>query len=260
MSKIHVVLKKEDIISEKLKGQVAIVLDVLLATTTIAACLESGATEVIPVLDENAALKFLRKFHPDEFILIGEKNGRVLDGFIAPNPIILSKYVKGKSVILATTNGTVALRRSEMATKLYAGSLRNGEAIVQDAVKSLKPTQDIIVICSGSQGQFCLEDFYGAGYLVTCFNKLLPSATLTDGALASRLFYQQNHADRYQLLASSAVGKFLLEHNCEEDLQYVIHENCDQNVPIYDNCHIVWKEEKEDGTVEEGNEGWTLPR
>jgi len=257
---IQVLMKKEDIVPEKLAGHVVIVLDVLLATTTIAAALEGGASKVIPVEDESEALKLSTRYHPDEFILIGEKNGRVLDGFIAPNPTLLTRYVKGKTAILATTNGTVALRRSEKAGKLYAATLRNGKAVVKEAIGALKPDQHIIIVCSGSSGQFCLEDFYGAGYLVSCLEQLRPEAEFTDGAKASALFYQHSQKDAYKVLADSAVGQFLLEHNCKSDIEYVANENCDDRVPIYNNGYIKWKEEDKDGTTEKRNEGWFFSR
>jgi 2-phosphosulfolactate phosphatase len=257
--RIDVLLKKEEIIPEKLKGQIVIGLDVLLATTTIAAALESGAKEVIPVQDESEAIKRSVSYHPDTFILIGEKNGRVLNGFIAPNPTILTQYVKGKTVLLATTNGTVALRRSAMAESLYAATLRNGKAVVNDVVQAMKPEQQVTIVCSGSQGQFCLEDFYGAGYLVSCLEEEFTEIELTDSARAAALFYRQECMDTYKVLANSAVGQFLLKHDCKKDLEYVAQENCDQRVPVYHDGHIVWKEEKLNGTIKKGNEGWSLP-
>lgn len=251
-------MKKEDIQAEKLKEQVVIVLDVLLATSTIAALLEHGVKEIIPVEGEREAIQASMSFAPGEYVLIGEKEGRVLDGFLAPNPALLSDVVAGKVVILATTNGTVALRRSAGAGRLYAATLRNGNAVAASAVRSLEPGQRIIVVCSGSSGQFCLEDFYGAGYLVCCLTKLLEAAQLTDGAKAALLFYQHGQEEGYTMLAQSAVGIFLLEHRCEDDLRYVAQKGISQRVPIYDRGRIIWREEEKDGTNKAGDEGWTL--
>ena len=59
--KVHVLFRKEDLDHERLEGKVAIVLDVLFATSTIITALASGATEVIPTLDEAGASG---RYHP----------------------------------------------------------------------------------------------------------------------------------------------------------------------------------------------------
>ncbi|SDH89177.1 2-phosphosulfolactate phosphatase [Alteribacillus bidgolensis] len=52
MSKrIHVIMKKEDIIPERLEGKQAVVFDVLLATTVITSFFAGGAAALYPVLD-----------------------------------------------------------------------------------------------------------------------------------------------------------------------------------------------------------------
>ena len=53
--KVHVLYRKEELDHERLEGKVAIVLDVLFATSTIITALANGATEVIPTLDEAGA-------------------------------------------------------------------------------------------------------------------------------------------------------------------------------------------------------------
>ena len=45
--KVHVLFSKEDLDHERLEGKVAVVLDVLFATSTIINAFAAGATEVI---------------------------------------------------------------------------------------------------------------------------------------------------------------------------------------------------------------------
>ena len=56
MSKLHVLLKKEELEAQRLPDKVVVVLDVLFATTTIVTALAHGASEVVPTLDRDAAL------------------------------------------------------------------------------------------------------------------------------------------------------------------------------------------------------------
>lgn len=41
--KVHVILKKEELLAKKLEGKTVVIFDILLATSTIAAALQQGA-------------------------------------------------------------------------------------------------------------------------------------------------------------------------------------------------------------------------
>ncbi|WP_157796473.1 2-phosphosulfolactate phosphatase [Bacillus sp. FJAT-45037] len=248
MTHVHVLLKKEEIEPEKLVGSIVIVLDVLLATTTISYAFAYGAKEVIPVSCEKDALHLSTYYHPDEFVLVGEHEGRVIDGFLSPSPSLLKPYVRDKVVILATTNGTVALNRSEQADAVYPACLRNGEAVIDDVLSRLKRGQNIVIVCAGSSGQFCLEDFYGAGYLLRLLRSGLSSLSLNDAGIAAQLHFLAEQNNGYDLLAQSAVGKFLLEYSSEEEVRGVAELGVDPTVLIYQNKKITKKGATRSGT------------
>lgn len=116
--KLHVILQKEAIMPELInKDKVAVVFDILLATTTIATLLHHGAKEVIPVMDGEEALKVAGSFEKSATIIAGESEGLTIEGFVDPLPTILKYVAKGKTIILSTTNGTVAIRHVENAKK-----------------------------------------------------------------------------------------------------------------------------------------------
>src|SRR6478752_738165 len=118
--KVHVILKKEELLAKKLEGKTVVIFDVLLATSTIAAALQQGAIEVIPVKNEEEALKKAETYKPDEIALVGEYRGKTIEGFFDPNPSTLKEHVQNKAVILSTTNGTVAIHNAEKAKHVYA--------------------------------------------------------------------------------------------------------------------------------------------
>src|SRR3954470_14197248 len=184
MTKIHLLMKKEEIREEKIAdgNKIAVVLDVLLATTTIVSALKDGAKEVIPVLHSDEALEVATKFSQGEYILAGELNARPIDGFVYPSPTLIRENIKGKTLILSTTNGTVALRKSAQAEKVYIGSLLNNPAVASSLQHCLDD-QNILIICSGNSGETSLEDFYGAGHLIDCLQKQR-KYDLTDAAKA----------------------------------------------------------------------------
>lgn len=233
MIKIHLLLKKEDIDREKMSdNKIAVVFDVLLATSTIVTALEFGAKEVIPVLDRTAAKEEARGMEEGSFVLVGEYQGKTIDGFLSPNPFALKEKIVGKTIILSTTNGTVALKNSSEASSVYAASLLNSRAVVNHILKEYKEGT-IILVCSGSSNEFNLEDFFGAG----CFiNSLLKQyhgeIDLTDSALAACRFYQSNERIGADLLKASRVGQMLLRSGFEREIEFVSQESVFTVIPM----------------------------
>ena len=58
--KLHVLARKEELDTVRLPGKIAIVLDILFATSTIVTAMAHGARRVIPTLDGDAARAELR--------------------------------------------------------------------------------------------------------------------------------------------------------------------------------------------------------
>ncbi|MED1204056.1 2-phosphosulfolactate phosphatase [Heyndrickxia acidicola] len=231
MPKLHVILKKEEIDKEKIAGKVAVVLDVLLATSTITAALYYGAKEVIPALNEQEARDYARRLEEETYCLVGEFNGKTIEGFMDPNPGALKDKVSGKTVILSTTNGTVAINKSRNAKQLYAASILNGKAVADRILFSHHET--VIIICSGSSDQLSLEDFYGAGYLLDCLLREEDRDwELTDASKAALYFYKSQEDQSYEILKASRVGKMLTELGFEEELKFTASQNRIPIIPV----------------------------
>ncbi len=231
--KIHLLLKKEDIDRQKMaNNKIAVVFDVLLATSTITSALQFGAKEVIPVLDGKEAEKEAEGREKDRFVLVGEYQGRTIDGFLSPNPLELREKIEGKSVILSTTNGTVALKNSADAKRVYAASLLNCEAIAQHILQDFQE-ETIVVVCSGSSNEFNVEDFQGAGCLIDCLIKGYgKDVYLTDSAYAAHSFYHAHNQNSDHILKASRVGRMLSKHGFDEEIQFVSQENIFSIVPM----------------------------
>ncbi len=226
MAKIHVLLKKEELDGERLPGKVVVVLDVLFATSSIVTALEHGAAEVIPTLDGPAALLEARGRAVGSFLLSGELNASTLDGFSHPTPLaLLREDLRGKTVIYSTTNGTVALRKAVEADHVFAGALVNGEAVVQLIERSFTD-QTVLIVCAGSGGSFNLEDFYGAGYLISLFSR---EHDLSDAARAALLLH--DGADAVEVLSQSALGRMMASRGLEAEVRFAARKSCFDVVP-----------------------------
>jgi 2-phosphosulfolactate phosphatase len=230
VQKIHVLLKKEELDAQRLEGKVVVVLDILFATSSIVTALAHGASEVIPTLDGRAAQEAAKDFPAGSYVLSGELNADTLEGFVHPTPkALLAEGIAGRRLIYCTTNGTVALAKSKGAAYVYAAALLNGRAVVEHIVAN-HPESTILIVCSGSADNFNLEDFYGAGYLVSLFHRRGASADYSDAALAAELLH--DHCDGLDALRRARVGRMMLARKLDEEVAFAAQESCYDVVPL----------------------------
>lgn len=240
MGKLHVILKKEDIKEQmQLERKIVVVFDVLLATSTISTLLAHGAEKVIPVINEKEARERYDREKDSEFLLVGERGGKTIDGFFDPDPVLLKDKVKGKTVILSTTNGTVAIKKGNKAKKLYIGSLLNSKAVVSRILESYQD-ETILLIASGAGGSFNVEDFYGTGHFL--YSLLCQSSKewdLTDSAYVAYQFFKKKKDESRQVLMNGAIGKMLIADGFAETIDFAAKQDIYDTVPLLKGDSIV---------------------
>ncbi|MGA8010628.1 MAG: 2-phosphosulfolactate phosphatase [Thiomonas sp.] len=228
MQKVHVLSSKEELDAERLDDHVVIVLDVLFATTSALAALQAGASVVIPALDAADALRIAAGLDGTQPILSGELNAETLSGFAHPTPLTLLRHdLRDRALIYSTTNGTVALRKAQTAAQVYAASLRNAQATI-DHVLRTQGQRTVLLVCAGSAGKFNLEDFYGAGLLVSALQQAPGERSYSDAAIAAALL--QKNSPALQCLRESRVGRLMQCRNLEEEVHYAAQTNADSVV------------------------------
>lgn len=249
MGKLHLLMKKEEIDDQKLNNEkLVVVFDVLLATSTITAALAFGAKEVIPVMNGEEAIQYTKENISNEYLLIGEYEGTTIDGFLSPNPSNLKEIVSDQSIVLSTTNGTVALKKSQNAKRIYAASILNAQAVSNHLCKSYND-ESIILVCSGSSGHFNMEDFYGAGYFIDClFNESLNLA-LSDAAKSAYYFYLGEKDKSNEILSQSRVGRMLTQLGFEKEIKFVSSKSAYDVVPIFEGGKSVVNRNKSQNTI-----------
>jgi 2-phosphosulfolactate phosphatase len=228
--KVHVLGRKEDLDTVRMPGKVAIVLDVLFATSTIVTAVAHGAASVIPALDEAAARDEGARHAPGSFVLAGELYAEPLPGFAPPTPLALVEHgVAAKTVIYSTTNGTVALQAAAGAEDVYAAALLNGRAVIEHVLAAHRD-RTILIVCSGSMGNFNLEDFYGAGYLVDLVaERLGEGADFSDAARVARAFYRSG--DPFPTLLNCRVGRMMVARGLEHEIQFAARRSVLEVIP-----------------------------
>jgi len=126
----------------------AVIIDVFRAFSTVCYAVRNGATGVIPVDDVGMAYR-LKEENPD-FILMGERQGKMLPGFDYGNSPAEIETVDftGKTVIQTTSAGTQGFANARNADELITGSFVNAEAIV-GYIQKRAPRQ-VSLVCMGT--------------------------------------------------------------------------------------------------------------
>lgn len=143
------------------RSAVAVVIDVLRATTTLSHALANGADRVIPAGSPEEA-RALRDAHPG-WLLCGERDGRRLPGFdLGNSPAEYgAERVRGRTLVFASTNGSLAMRRALRARRVLLGAFVDAAAVVE----AVRGEREVVLVCAGKLGGFCLEDAACAGWI-----------------------------------------------------------------------------------------------
>ena len=100
MPKVHVLTNKMHADPSRLADAVAVVVDIVFATTSIAIALERGAREVVPMIDAESARLLAGTLPSGSFVLAGERDGSPLPGFTEPWPRVLLRHeLAGKRLV-----------------------------------------------------------------------------------------------------------------------------------------------------------------
>jgi 2-phosphosulfolactate phosphatase len=196
-----------------LSASIAVVFDVLRATSTMITALAHGAAGIRPVrtIEEAFALK---ETFPTA-LLGGERHGDRIEGFdLGNSPLEYGENVRGREIISTTTNGTVALRAVEHAASTLAGSLLNIGAVAEHLAS--QSAKEILLVCAGTFREAALEDILAAGMLIS----LLPGGRLSDSAQVALSLYNQNKADLTASLFQAKNGRALIAKDRQPEVEW----------------------------------------
>jgi len=198
--------------------RIVVVIDVLRATSVMVHAMSQGALEIIPVATVEEAFHMAKVFSRDSILLGGERKSEKIPGFDlgnSPREYIAEK-VKGKKLILTTTNGTKAFHLVSSESNILVGSFFNMGAIGQ---RCLDVNKDLLIFLSGDEGNFSLEDTICGGRLIELMTKKGGSLIgLTDASQCAQILYQRFEANLLEAFHLSRHGKELIRRGFGEDL------------------------------------------
>ena len=201
-------------------ADVAVVIDVLRATSTIAQALTAGYRRVLCCESVDAA----RRLRAPGRVLAGERRCVRAPGFeLGNSPAALASSAPlGDELVLATTNGSPAIvAASRCADRVLIGCLLNLRALLGEIPAGGRVT----IVCSGTDGRPALEDVYAAGRIVAALQ-----GTLTDAARLAECVADQ-YATPREPLAGSANAAVLRSTGQARDIDWCARESVLDTIP-----------------------------
>ncbi len=150
---------------DALTGGVAVVIDVLRASTAMIQALASGCETIRPCLEIEDARRLAGALPEGSVLLAGERQGVPIAGFAFGNsPSSFTPVVcEGKTLVITTTNGTRAILASQKADRVLIASWLNFTATARVLRAETRPLH---LVCSGTDGCVSFEDTSLAGAFV----------------------------------------------------------------------------------------------
>lgn len=207
-------------------GRIVVVIDIFRATSSICYGFENGALEIIPV----ATVEECKSYEGDTYLLAAERNGEVVQGFNFGNSPFsyTSEKVKGKKIVLTTTNGTHAINQAKNAEKIVVGSFLNLDSLSNWLMQE---NSDVLLLCSGWKNKFNLEDTLFAGAIVHQVKAQIEN--FCDAAIAAEdLYLNAKAVGLREYLYKSSHSQRLQELNIEDDIQFCLKQNICKVIPI----------------------------
>lgn len=215
-------------------GAIVVVIDVLRATSAINTAFFHGVSKMIPVATVEEAMAYKEK----GYLVAAERNGEIVEGFDLGNSPFgyMSAKVKGKTIAITTTNGTMAIDVAKEAHKVLIGSFLNMDVLVEYLKKEAK---DVLFLCAGWKNKFNLEDslFAGAVAEKLIFNHSFHTAC--DSTIAAMELYKLAKLDLFTFLANSSHRNRLEKLDLERDINYCLTPNQCPVIPVLDGKFLV---------------------
>lgn len=221
---VDIILTANEMADFLLTGKTAVVIDTLRATSTIVTALYHGAKVVEPKAGIGEVERRVAELRDGEFLLGGERQGIKIDGFHLGNSPreYQPELVGGKQVILSTTNGTLTVRRAMAAEHILIGALLNLRATMEEVCRL---GRDLVLCCSGTQGNFSLEDFVTAGAMVVQLKRLGVEVEGDDRVQTAALLYERYCDELVELMSCSQNGIRLVEIGLTGDIEFCAAED-----------------------------------
>jgi 2-phosphosulfolactate phosphatase len=220
-------------------NSVVVIIDVLRATSTIAAALYNGAKCVIPVDSVSRCIELGKQI---DGITAGERDGKIAEGLSYGNsPFEYPQdFIKGKTLVLTTTNGTRLLHMAleKGASEIITGAFANFSTVCEYLVQAKK---NVILGCAGWKDRVNMEDTLFAGAIV---QKIGSHFSINcDSSYMAQTLYAKAGKDLLGFMKKTDASHYhrLMGFGLENDIRYCLAEDSLNVLPYYTEGKLVAK-------------------
>lgn len=217
--------------------QVTVVVDILRATSAISAALFHGAKGVIPV----ASIEEAEAYKGTGALVAAERGGAIVPGFQygnSPLSYIENPEIKGKDLVLSTTNGTQAIDVAKDHGPLVTGAFSNLSALTTFLHETCP--QDVLVLCAGWKNRINLEDTMFAGSLAARLLQLGYGVdTDADATLTALYLFEKANEDLDAFMANSSHRNRLQHLDLKADIAWCMQEDTCPVIPWLEGKNLV---------------------
>ena len=213
-------------------ASVAIVIDVLRATTTIAYALAQGYQRVLACGEIDQARALAERVNGGA-VLAGERKCVKPEGFdLGNSPREFAGDRLGDTLVITTTNGTRAIVTAAAHAETVAiGSLANLTSCAAAVARiARKQSGDVLIQCAGVRGGFTMDDAYTAGRFVQELAVWLAEWERSDAAHGAEAISRSFETGGEGLSASQS-ARNLRAADLYDDVRFCAHESVLEVVP-----------------------------
>lgn len=213
--------------------QIVVIIDILRATSAMCTAFEHGVEKMIPVATVEEAAEYKRQ----GYLVGAERNGLALEGFDFGNSpySYMNENVKGKTIVISTTNGTQAIEAAKEAYRVVIGAFTNITALCDWLVLQ---NRNVVLLCSGWKNRFNLEDSLFAGAVT---ERLIRTNLFRtgDAALAAATLFEQAMQRPSRFLHNSSHAGRLAAMGLKNDIKYCLETDKTSVIPVLQDKYLV---------------------
>ncbi len=214
--------------------EIVVVIDVLRATSAICSALHHGVEKIIPV----SSVQEARAYQAQGYIAAAERDGQVVEGFPFGNSpyAFMDPELKGKTVVLTTTNGTKAIHMASDRKIVVIGCLNNLDALCKWLIEQHRNT---LILASGWKDKINLEDTICGGAIADILLESRKFRADEDSTVAAKFIYRSAKEHLWSFLRSSSHRRRLIKLNIQKDVKYCLTLNTVDTIPILEDGALV---------------------
>ena len=223
----------------EVSSSIVVIIDILRATSTIAAALHNGAKSIIPVDSVAECIKLGKQM---DVITAGERDGQIAEGLAYGNSPLTypTEFIWGKILVLTTTNGTKLLHMAlaENARAIITGSFSNLSAVCRYLTEQ---NQNVILACAAWKDKVNLEDTLFAGAVI---NRIKDNFSINcDASKIAETLYSEAKDDLYEFMKANDASHYhrLTNFGLEKDIRYCFTIDTHNVLPMYEDGRLVAK-------------------